>query len=112
MSGEQNRGPAGRKYPIGEEPEGFIGLRGAMTRAEVKAAEDEASTALSANEAARESTRLAHETRTILADAQYRAKLLNGDTSFDALDMADLDTLLGIADGMTQRRRAYEKVLL
>lgn len=98
--------------------EGYIGLRGAMTRAEVKAAEDEAALAVAGEAApapappAADEVRLSHETRTLFADAQFRAKLLNGDTSFDLLDMADLDTLLGIADGVTQRRRAFEQVLL
>lgn len=98
------------KHSERDMAEGYVALRGAMSRAEVKAAEDEA--ALAVARPAADEARLAHETRTTLADAQFRAKLLNGDTGFDALDMADLDALLGIADGITQRRRAAEQVLL
>lgn len=101
MSGEQDRGLSGRKYPIGEEPEGFIGMRRAMSRAEAMAAEDEAAL----------DTVAERRTRIILFDALYRAKRENGDPDFDSADLSALDLLQGEAKRLTGRRLRRESIV-
>jgi hypothetical protein len=55
-----------------------------------------------------ESYRTWRATRTLFVDAMYRAKQLNGDAAFDMGDMENLENLLLVADGITQRRSARE----
>lgn len=86
---------------IGSEAEGFIGLRGAMTRAEVRAAED----AAVLDEVAKRRTRI------ILFDAFYRAKRENGDLDFDSADLTTLDQLQGEAERLTERRLRREDIV-
>lgn len=45
-------------------------------------------------------------TRALFVDALYRAKALNGDAAFDIDDLDDLDTVEGMAQRLTERRRA------
>ncbi|MBR3190855.1 hypothetical protein [Bosea sp. (in: a-proteobacteria)] len=93
--------PGAEKHPIGLEPEGFIGLRDAMSRAEVRAAEDEAGLDAVAE----------RRTRITLFDAFYRAKHENGDPSFDSADLTTLDQLQAEAKRLTERRRRRERIL-
>ncbi|MFC5391654.1 hypothetical protein [Bosea vestrisii] len=86
---------------IGSEAEGFIGLRAAMTRAEVKAAEDDETLSR------RDDEHLHRRTRVTLIDAFYRAKLLNGDQDFD---FADLNVLASLdAEAMRLRGRRLQR---
>lgn len=59
-----------------------------------------------ANREAAEEQRTVQATKTLFADALYRAKRLNGDAAFDMIDMADLESLLRLAGGITERRLA------
>ncbi|MCP4564029.1 MAG: hypothetical protein GY873_30285 [Bosea sp.] len=89
------------KCLIGKEPEGYIGLRDAMTRAEAKAAEDDAAL----DEIAERRTRI------ILFDAFYRAKHTNGDPDFDSADLTTLDRLQAEAKRLTGRRLRRESIV-
>ena len=51
-----------------------------------------------------EERRTVQATKTLFVDALYRAKRLNGDAAFDMVDMADLESLLRLAGGITERR--------
>lgn len=51
-----------------------------------------------------EERRTVQATKTLFVDALYRAKRLNGDVAFDMVDMADLESLLRLAGGITERR--------
>lgn len=90
----------GPVYPIGQEPEGYVGLRGAMMRAEARAAEDQAAL----DEVAERRTRI------ILFDAFYRAKQANGDPDFDSADLTTLDRLQDEARRLTGRRLRRESI--
>lgn len=86
-----------------DQPEG-IGLSGALQRAadasdRDTAREEEARRQITEEEATQRTT------RTILFDALYRAKRVNGDTGFDHADLAQVDAIEAEANRLFRRRR-------
>jgi hypothetical protein len=74
------------------------GLSGALQRASADAAQDDA-------QRGREEEATQRITRTILFDAFYRAKRLNGDSGFDHADLDQLDAIEAEALRLGERRR-------
>jgi hypothetical protein len=84
---------------VPRDPPDGRGLSGALQRAAAGAEQDAARQQLTEEEATQRTT------RTILFDAMYRAKRVNGDTGFDHADLAQVDAIEAEANRLFRRRR-------
>lgn len=92
--------------PIPQDKSDDRGLSGAMERAAEGAAEDAAKADAVTQRRQTEEAALERTTRTILFDAFYRTKRLNGDAGFDMADLDQLDAIEAEALRIGARRRA------
>ncbi|WP_100962604.1 hypothetical protein [Bosea sp. FBZP-16] len=81
------------------------GLSGALQRASEASDNDAEAQAETARQRASEEEATQRTTRTILFDAMYRAKRVNGDTGFDHADLAQVDAIEAEANRLFRRRR-------
>lgn len=87
-----------------EQPDGG-GLSGVLQRASDASDQDAEAQAETARQRASEEEATQRTTRTILFDAMYRAKRVNGDTGFDHADLSQVDAIEAEAARLGERRR-------
>lgn len=89
---------------VPRDPPDGRGLSGALQRA-AAGAEQDAAREDAARQQLTEEEATQRTTRTILFDAMYRAKRVNGDTGFDHADLAQVDAIEAEANRLFRRRR-------
>ena len=89
---------------VPRDPPDGRGLSGALQRADDAAGQD-AAREQAARQKLSEEEATQRTTRTILFDAMYRAKRVNGDTGFDHADLDQVDAIEAEADRLSRRRR-------